>query len=180
MASSTYGDKSADAVVQPCKGFLNCESAGLADQTLRFHFKDIGLGNMSFAHGLTQALYTGSFLYANARTTSNFSAFCFFESSPVEAMKMEEHSLILHLIATQGQGKSLADIKVSAKQTVKAPSSFDTLNNQLGFWAGAFQIFFGAKSVGTMKMKKLIEKVQEQKVCLKGKIALKEELATAF
>eukprot|EP00957_Ditylum_brightwellii_P096324 7336472-Ditylum_brightwellii.AAC.1 len=29
-------------------------------------------------------------------------------------------------------------------------------------------------------MKKLIEKVQEQKVRLKGKIALKEELATAF
>eukprot|EP00957_Ditylum_brightwellii_P032200 2441386-Ditylum_brightwellii.AAC.1 len=180
MASSIDGDKAADAVVQICKDFINCESAGLADQTLHFHFKYIGLSDVSFAHGLTQALYTGSFLYADASTPSNFSAFCFFESSPVEALKMEEHSLLLHLIATQGQGKSLADIKALAKQTVKVPSSFDVLTNQLGFWVGAFQIFFGANSVSTMKMKKLTKNVQEREVRLKGKIALKEELATAF
>eukprot|EP00957_Ditylum_brightwellii_P066451 5044740-Ditylum_brightwellii.AAC.1 len=77
---------------------------------------------------------------------------------------MNKRVLILHLIATQGQGKSLADIKASAKQTVKAPSSFDNLNKQLGFWGGAFQIFFGTKSVGTMNIEKLIEKVQERKM----------------
>eukprot|EP00957_Ditylum_brightwellii_P190265 14482835-Ditylum_brightwellii.AAC.1 len=179
MVSSTDGDKAADTMVQTCKDFMNCESAGLANQTLCFHFKDIGLNDVSFAHGLTQALYTGSFLYVDVSTPSNFSAFCFFESFLMEVMKMEERSPILHLIATQGQGKSLADIKASAKHTVKVPSSFDALTNQLDFWVGAFQIFFGTNSVGTMKMKKLIEKMWLDK-CLSADDRLEVDDSNLF
>eukprot|EP00957_Ditylum_brightwellii_P175460 13358305-Ditylum_brightwellii.AAC.1 len=38
MTSSTDGDNAADNIVQTCKDFFNCKSAGLADQTLCFQF----------------------------------------------------------------------------------------------------------------------------------------------
>eukprot|EP00957_Ditylum_brightwellii_P044314 3362301-Ditylum_brightwellii.AAC.1 len=43
MPSSTDGDNAAENIIQTRKDFMNYESAGLADLTPCFHFKDIAV-----------------------------------------------------------------------------------------------------------------------------------------
>eukprot|EP00957_Ditylum_brightwellii_P124667 9501990-Ditylum_brightwellii.AAC.1 len=136
MTSLSNGNNEAVSVSQPCKDFFNSKSAG------PIHRK---------------------FPILQSKHTQQLLLLLFLESSPVEASQISKRTLILHQVATKGQGKSLVDIKASAKQTVKAPSCFNNLNNQLSFWGDAFQIFFGPNSMGIIKVKKLIEKVQKRK-----------------
>lgn len=51
-ASSDDSERTWDKVVKNCKRFYECESAGMAHQELTFQFINMGLGKVTFAHGL--------------------------------------------------------------------------------------------------------------------------------
>mmetsp|Transcript_24275 Transcript_24275/g.35971 ORF Transcript_24275/g.35971 Transcript_24275/m.35971 type:complete len:132 (+) Transcript_24275:635-1030(+) len=120
---------------------LNCKNAALADQELHQQFEDMVLGDVGFAHGTTHTLHNGMFLYSEGSTPSNFTAFSFFEQQPLERDDVCKRALFLILVSAVGQEKSLDDIKKSAKQTVRVPTDFVGLQNQLGYWKGACRIF---------------------------------------
>ena len=126
MASSTDGDRAAIDLVESCRAFMNSENTGMADQELNLQFEDLGQGDVGFTHGLVQNLHSGNFFYNDASTPSNFSAFSFYEQLPLQCEQKSRY-LMLHLIATQGQGKTVSEIKASARQEVKAPMDFNSL-----------------------------------------------------
>eukprot|EP00957_Ditylum_brightwellii_P162053 12337962-Ditylum_brightwellii.AAC.1 len=113
MASATDCDGTPSNTAESCRLFFNCKNATLADQELHQQFEDMGLGDIGFAHGTTQALYN------------------------------------------VGQGKTLEDIKKSAKQSVRVPTDFSGLKTQLSYWMGACKIFFGDESVPVEKLEEL-------------------------
>eukprot|EP00957_Ditylum_brightwellii_P167636 12761354-Ditylum_brightwellii.AAC.1 len=71
------------ALDSKCKTFFNCKNVALADQELH-QFKDMGLGDVDFAHGTTQAIHNGVFLYSEGSASSNFTLFSFFEQQLLE------------------------------------------------------------------------------------------------
>ena len=119
FASADDADDVPTDVPDSCKRFINAESTGLAEQELNLQFKNLGLQDAAFSPGLTQALYAGKFLWADKRTPSNFSPFSIFEVEPLLAADQQNRHLILHLVKTQGKGKSLDEIKASSKQELK-------------------------------------------------------------
>ena len=56
---------------------------------------------------------------------------------------------------TQGQGKTLEEIKASAKQMVKTPEDFNAMHQQILFFEGACKIFLGPHSCGTKSISHL-------------------------
>lgn len=102
MASVTdYVDTPSDTA-ESCRLFFNCKNAALADQELHQQFEDMGLGDVGFAHGTTQALHNGMFLYSEGSTPSNFTAFSFFEQQPLERDDVCKRALFLILVSTVG------------------------------------------------------------------------------
>eukprot|EP00957_Ditylum_brightwellii_P145880 11108316-Ditylum_brightwellii.AAC.1 len=47
--------------------------------------------------------------------------------------------MVLHLVQTQGQGKTLKECKVSAEQVVKTPMSIDELEHQMEFYKEVYR-----------------------------------------
>ncbi len=143
FASADDADNTPWEVADSCKRFINAETTGIAKQELNLHFKNLGLQDAAFSPGLTQALYAGKFTWADKSTPSNFSPFSFFEVEPLAIVEQQNRHLILHLVETQGKGKTLDEIKASNKQEVKAPTAYLELVHQLSFFAGACSIFLG-------------------------------------
>jgi hypothetical protein len=156
-------------VGENCKRFINAETMGVAEHELNLQFKNIGLQDAAFSPGLTQALYSGKFLWADKSTPSNFSPFSFFEVEPLQAADQQNRHLILHLVETQGKGKTLEEIKAGNKQEVKAPTKFLEMIHQLSFFAGACSIFFGSKSIPYQAMMALAELVDKNRLVLKAR-----------
>eukprot|EP00957_Ditylum_brightwellii_P201184 15324448-Ditylum_brightwellii.AAC.1 len=138
--------------VESCGLFYNCKSAALANQELHQQFEDMGLGDVGFAHGTTQALHNQMFLYLEGSTPSNFTAF------------------------TVSQGKSLDYIKKSAKQTIRVPTDFVGLQNQLQYWKGACRILFGKDSVPLGRLEELETLLSKYKNQFNAKALLNEML----
>ena len=176
MAASTDGDRAASELPSTCISFFNKETAALADQELSLQFQNLGMPDVGFAHGVVQAIYGGNFTYHSACSPNNFSAFCFYEQDPLSNEQSNRH-IILHLVARDGQGKTFDEIKASTRQVVKAPSSYNDLEQQLKFFAGASQIFFGRESAGSAGLRDLVRKVCHYKSTLKVKCAVDKSFA---
>eukprot|EP00957_Ditylum_brightwellii_P097044 7389995-Ditylum_brightwellii.AAC.1 len=95
----------------------------LANQELHQQFEDLGLGDIGFAHGTTQALHNGMF-YTQKKEHSNFIAFSIFEEQPLERDDVCKRALFPILLSMVGHGKTLEDIKKSTKQLVRVATDF--------------------------------------------------------
>ena len=156
-------------VNEDCKRFINAKTMGVAEQELNLQFKNLGLQEAAFSSGLTQALYSGKFLWADKSTPSNFSPFSFFEVEPLQAADQQNRHLILHLVETQGKGKTLEEIKARNKQEVKAPTTYLEMYHQLNFFAGACSSFFGANSIPCQAILALVTIVEKNRLILKAR-----------
>ena len=67
--------------------------------------------------------------------------------------RINKCTLLLTLVSTRGQGDTLNEIKSSAKQIAKVPTTYDGLKNQLSFFEGANTIYFGPDSVARKSYK---------------------------
>ena len=88
LASAKDGDESPDKLIPSCKEFFNCKNASSAEQELAQQFKDLGLEDVGFAQGTSQALYHGLFFYYQGSTPSNFTIFAFYEEDPLQMDKI--------------------------------------------------------------------------------------------
>lgn len=169
FASAADVDDVPQEVGEACKRFFNAETTGVAEQELNLQFKNLGLQDAAFSPGLTQALYAGKFLWADKSTPSNFSPFSIFEVEPLRAADQQNRHLILHLVETQGKGKTLDEIKASSKQEVKAPTTYLEMYHQLTFFAGACSIFFGATSIPAQAISALVALAEKNRHTLKAR-----------
>ena len=143
FASADDADNVLSEVADSCKQFINAETTGIAEQELNLQFKKLGQQDAAFSPCLTQALYAGKFIWTDKSTPSNFSPFSFFKVEPLAIADQQNRHLILHLVETQGKGKTLDKIKASNKQEVKAPTTYLEMVHQPSFFAGACSIFWG-------------------------------------
>ena len=156
-------------VVDSCRAIFNSETAALADQELSSQFADLGLKEVVYAHGTIQAIIHGFFLYGVGGSPSNFSAFCFGEHNPTDESPLDR-CLVLHIMATQGRGKTMDDIKGMSKQTVEVPSNYQDLIDRLKIFGAACQIFFGKNSLIVSRLLSLRREFKNEKTILKAKI----------
>ena len=91
--------------------------------------------------------------------------------------KISRRALLLTLVSTRGQGDTLKKIKSSVKQTVKVPTTYDGLMNQLGFFEGACEIFFGHDSVPHEKLQEFITGMNRKKHIFKAAIGSNNMIA---
>lgn len=171
MASATDPDAPADELVESAKRFINSRTAALADHELHEQFEDLNITNVCFAHGLVNALYAGCFLWFDKNSPNNFSPFCFSKCKPLQTSQ-QARFLLLHLISTQGQGKTMEECKATAKQSVIAPMECDDLFQQVRFFGGACSIFFGPESIGTEGIKKLFDLMNKYRTEFENAVAL--------
>lgn len=143
-------------------------------------FKNLHLNDAAFSIGFTQALYNGRFLWADSSTPSNFSPFCIFEVEPLLAAEQQNRHFILHIIQTQGKGRTLEEIKSASKQQVKAPTTYIELTQQLKFFAGACEIFFGPNSAATTSIKALSTSIEKYKQVFKSREARETTFVSKF
>jgi hypothetical protein len=68
-----------------------------------------------------------------------------FKVEPIQAAEQQNRHFILHLIQTQGKGRTIDEIKSSSKQVVKAPTTYIELIQQLEF----FPAYATSSSVNT-------------------------------
>ena len=156
-------------VVDSCKAIFNSETAALADQELASQFSSLGLKEVVYAHGTIQAIIHGFFLYNVGGSPSNFSAFCFGDHNPIHEAPLER-CLLLHIMATQGRGKTMEDIRGMAKQTVEVPMTYQDLIDRLKIFGAACSIFFGKGSVIVSRLYELRKEFKNEKTILKAKI----------
>eukprot|EP00957_Ditylum_brightwellii_P166432 12668778-Ditylum_brightwellii.AAC.1 len=64
----------------------------------------MGLEDVGFVHGTTQAMNSGMFLYSKKTTPSNFTAFSFFKQQPLEQDDVCKRALFLLLVSMVGIG----------------------------------------------------------------------------
>ncbi len=180
FASAEDADTVPDDVLDSCKRFINAETEGIADQELNIQFKNLNLHDAAFSIGFTQALYGGKFTWSDQSTPSNFSPFCIFEVEPLLAAEQQNRHFVLHIIQTQGKGRTIDEIKSSSKQEVKAPTSYQEMIQQLHYFAGACEIFFGEFSVATASIKALIGSVDKYKHIFKARESREIEFVSKF
>eukprot|EP00957_Ditylum_brightwellii_P179464 13671028-Ditylum_brightwellii.AAC.2 len=63
--------------------------------------------------------------------------------------------MVLHLLQTQGQKRTLDECKQSAKQTVEVPMSVDNIEIQIELFLAAIQIFLTGDSLAYRAMRSL-------------------------
>ena len=156
-------------VTEACKRFINSETEGLADLELNIQLQERNLLDVAFSSGFTQAIYNGRFRWSDQSTPSNFSPFSMFEVDPIQASEQQNRHFILHILLTQGKGRTIDKIKSSNKQIVKAPSSYLEMIQQLKYFAGACDIFFGEHSAATASIISLIGVIKKYKQPFKTK-----------
>jgi hypothetical protein len=115
----------------------------------------LGFPDIGFTQGTVQALYIGNFLYSDSSTPSNFTVFAFHEVEPLSNSHQKDY-LVCQLVQTQGQKKTLDEIKASLKQTVHIPSDFNGMGTQLQVFAAACEIFFGKESICATSLMQLL------------------------
>ena len=91
-----------------------------------------------------------------------------FEAKPIQLAKQQNCRFILHVILTQGKGRTVDKIKASNKQIEKAPTTYIKTIQQLKFFAGACNIFFGKQSAATTSIKALIKVIKKNKQLFKA------------
>jgi hypothetical protein len=139
----------------------------------------LGFPNIGFAQGTVQALYIGDFLYSNSSTPSNFTVFAFHKVEPLSNSHQKDY-LVCQLVQTQGQKKTLDEIKASLKQTFHIPSDFNGMGTQLQVFAPACEIFFGKESICATSLRQLIIIVGHNKKAFRDHIALDDFFIAKF
>ena len=141
-AASEDGEFAANEVPESCAAVFNQDSAGMSEREVLVRLRTAGSPDVNFAHGVTQALLTGQFLYFEPGRPSNFSIFSF-QKKLVDARDCT-HRMLLHIRARDGRSKSSDEIKESLKQVVIAPASITQLFDQVEIFAKTVRIFFGS------------------------------------
>jgi hypothetical protein len=103
-----------------------------------------------------------------------------FKVDPIQMSEQQNCHFILHIILTQGKGQTIDKIKSSNKQIVKAPSTYLEMIQQLKYFAGTCDIFFGKHSVATASIIALISVVEKYKQPFKAKAIEEGNLARKF
>jgi hypothetical protein len=147
---------------------------------LNTQFQERNFLDVAFSAGFTQALYNGRFRWSDQSTPSNFSPFSTFEVDPINLSDQQNCHFIIHIILTQGKGRTIDKIKSSNKQIVKAPSSYLEMIQQLKYFAGAYDIFFGEHSVATASIITLISVVKKYKQPFKAKAIEEGDFVSKF
>jgi len=132
-------------------------------------FKALKMPEVDFPHGTVQALLVGLFQYSVGGSPSNLSAFCFYEQNPVQKLGPNQ-ALVLHLVATQGRGKSIEEINASSKQKVIAPTSFEDLVNRIKYYIGISTILFRERSPLIFKLKRFKQDIEESRMAVKARL----------
>ena len=160
FASAEDGDSPVpDKPVESCLKFLNKKSQQLAGLELRNQFNMIKMKACGFLPGLIAQLYLGRFLWTNPLSPSNFSPFSFFELSPLDMKEHNEQQVLCHTIQEYGQGQTVDELTKASNQTVKVPTDYPGMLQQLKYFAGASSIFLGEASLGTQSLMALVELV---------------------
>ena len=180
FASAEDAETVPDDALDSCKRFMNAETEGVADQELNIQFKSLNLHDAAFSIGFTQALYNGKFLWSDRSTPSNFSPFSISEIEPLLVAEQQNRHFVLHIIQTQGKGRTVDEIKASNKQVVKAPTSYSEMIQQLRYFAGACRIFFGEFSVATTSINALMDAIDKHKHIFKAREAGENEFVSKF
>ncbi len=151
----------------------------MAQYELIHQFKELGFPDIGFAQGTVQALYIGDFLYSDSSPPSNFTVFAFHEVEPLSNSCQKDY-LVCQLVQTQGQKKTLDEIKASLKQTVHIPNDLNGMGTQLQVFAAACEIFFGEESVCATSLRQLLIVVGCNKKAFQDHIALDDFFIATF
>jgi len=160
MAASEDGDRAASEIPDSCKKFWNATSAGMAELELLEQLEQLGIRNVAFAHGTVVAMFGGVLNYSVGGSPSNMSAFCFKKG---KALKNNQNAraLVLHLISVQGKGKTLDELKASAKQTVEVPMDVVSLKDQLKIFGAVLTIIAGEENPISSGIKSLLTEMED-------------------
>ena len=140
-AASTDGEFAAKEVPESCSAVFNQDSASMSEREILVRLRQAGCPNVGFAHGTTQALLTGQFLYFEPGFPSNFSMFSFYKKL-VDAHDCKKR-MLLHIHSKDGKSKSNDEINESLKQVVVVPASITQLVDQVEIFSKVIHIFFG-------------------------------------
>ena len=127
------------------------------------------MADVDFAHKTVQALLTGQFQYNVGGSPSKHSGFCFCKKSPV-LNDEPNRAMILHLVVTQGSGKTMDEINFSAKQKTSAPTTFEDLSARVKFLTGACIILFGANTALVKHLNIFLEKLKKNYLAIETRI----------
>jgi hypothetical protein len=95
QAAATDQNNKDKEIAPTCLCFINSNNVGLAQYKLIHQFKESGFPDVTFALGMTQALYLGDFLYTNLSSPSNFMVFAFYQQEPNSSNQQTDY-LICH------------------------------------------------------------------------------------
>jgi hypothetical protein len=170
-ASAKRSTDESEVISGTCSRFLNSDNVGMAQYELVHQFKKLRFPDIGYAQGLVQALFISNFLYANSSTPINFTVFAFHKQEPLSDSRQSNY-LICQLVQTQGQKKSLDEIKASLKQTAHEQSDFNSTGTQFQLFAVACEIFFGEDSVCSTSLRQLLIIIGHNKKAFRDHIAL--------
>lgn len=173
FASADDADMVPEEILDSCKRVINADNVINAEQELNLQFGNLGMQDAHFAPGFVTALYSGKFVWSKNFTPNNLSPFMICEGEPLLSPENNQRRLTLHLEDTTG--KTSDDITTGGKLTVKAPTTFHEMLQQLKFFHGACTIFFGPSSVAVTSLKALIDLVDKNKHIFKS-----NEIETEF
>lgn len=179
MAASPDGEEAATDLPETCKRFYQKETEGLADKEFSLFFEKEGHGDVAYAHGSIQAYRNGNFEYAQLHMPSNFTAFAFYEQSPL-ARGNQSRQLTLHLLQNHAHNMTEDRIRSLAKQIITAPSDFAEVMIRLGFFEIAAKFFFSEDSELTYGLKCVQKKLKAARIILKGMMESRPTLAAEF
>jgi len=131
----------------------------LRGRSWNYQFQEKKFEDVSFAHGTTQAIFDGSFLYTSHSTPSNFSAFCFTQQAPFH-QNQQARGVTLHLISAHGQTQSVGKILKLTKQVITVPKKYHEMGNQIAYFKGGAEIFFGNSSPLATGLKNFINDLE--------------------
>ena len=169
MAFSTDGDRAASTLTPSCKYFFEQETVGVADQYLQVLFRDLGMPDVGFAHGVIQAFLSGQFLYSSRDPLPIFRSFAF---TKLRDKFDNQRRLLIHLKAKDGKARTNEEINESIRQVVKSPSGFNVLKEQLKIFGALNQIFVGKDAMSTRGIWELYKDIKQHKSFLKHKCYL--------
>ena len=169
FASAEDADDLPDDVHESCRRFFNAETVINAEQELTLQFSNKGMQDAQFAHGFINSIYAGKFAWNKNFTPSNFSPFMIYEAEPLLAANQSSRHLILHLEDTNGKSSEEVSVATtSAKHSVKAPTTYHEMIQQLKYFQVACTVFFGEKSIASVSLTALIQLVELNKHIFKS------------
>ena len=166
FASADDADNVPIDIHDSCKRVFNAETIINAEQELTLQFGNLGMQDATFAPGFVTALYSGKFVWNKNFTPSNFSPFMICEAEPLLPAEHKSRRLILHLEDTNG--KTSDEIVSGGKNSVKAPTTYHEMHQQLKYFRGACSIFFGSTSIACTSLSALLQIVDKNKHIFKS------------